>query len=255
MVPVFFVVVQRWLAGDREAAAEPVREVYGPPAPCDSNDRSNDVMPAFAGNDAMLLVYLPSGLRIFTSSAWTNSLPQITWPVLSGSSSPSMPLTTPPASRTMICAGRHVPRLQIALPIAVEAAGGDKGHVERGRAEPAKPGDPVLDFGHFPARQIVIAASDMRQAAGDHAFIELAAAGDAQPLLVEEGALAALGDVELVIGGIVDHARDDRAFALQADRDRELRNAVQEIRGAVERIDDPGVALVGAFARCRLPRR
>ena len=89
----------------------------------------------------------------------------------------------------------------------------------------------------------------MRQAAGDHAFIELPAPGDAQPLVVEEGALAALGDVEVVIGRIVDQARDHHAFALQADRDREMRNAVQEIGGAVERIDDPGVALVGAFAR------
>ena len=88
----------------------------------------------------------------------------------------------------------------------------------------------------------------MRQAAGDHAFVEPAAAGDAQPLVVEERALAALGDVELVIGGIVDHAGDDGALALQADRDRELRDAVQEVGGAVERIDDPGVALVGAFA-------
>ena len=34
---------------------------------------------------------LPSGFRIFTSSACTNSLPQITCPVFSGSSSPSMP--------------------------------------------------------------------------------------------------------------------------------------------------------------------
>jgi hypothetical protein len=47
--------------------------------------------------------YFPSGFRIFTSSAWTNSLPQIRWPVLSGSSSPSKPLTVPPASRIMIC--------------------------------------------------------------------------------------------------------------------------------------------------------
>ena len=39
-----------------------------------------------------------------------------------------------------------------------------------------------------------------------------------------------------------------RALALQADRDRELRNAVQEVGGAVERIDDPGVGLVGALA-------
>ena len=47
--------------------------------------------------------YFPSGFRIFTSSAWMYSLPQITLPVFSGSSLPSMPLTVPPASRTMIC--------------------------------------------------------------------------------------------------------------------------------------------------------
>ena len=94
----------------------------------------------------------------------------------------------------------------------------------------------------------MVAAADMRQAAGDHAFVELAAAGDAQPLVVEERALAALGDVQLVIGGVVDHAGDDGVLALQADRDRKLRDAVQEVGGAVERIDDPGVALVGAFA-------
>ena len=46
--------------------------------------------------------YFPSGFKIFTSSPCTNSLPHITLPVFSGSSSPSMPLTMPPASRTMI---------------------------------------------------------------------------------------------------------------------------------------------------------
>jgi len=34
----------------------------------------------------------------------------------------------------------------------------------------------------------------------DHAVAEVAPAGDAQSLIVEEGALAALGDVEVVIG-------------------------------------------------------
>ena len=46
-------------------------------------------------------------------------------------------------------AGRHVPWLQIAFPIAVEAAGGDEGHVERGGAEPAQARHLVLDLGHF----------------------------------------------------------------------------------------------------------
>jgi multidrug efflux pump len=33
MVPVFFVTVQRWLAGDREKKEAAVKETYGPPAP------------------------------------------------------------------------------------------------------------------------------------------------------------------------------------------------------------------------------
>src|SRR6202035_4946953 len=95
----------------------------------------------------------------------------------------------------------------------------------------------------------MIAASDMRASAGDHAFVELAPACDTDALIVEEVALAALGGIEFVIGGIVDHAGNDGSFALKPDRDRKLRNAVQEVGGAVERIDDPGVGLVVARAR------
>ena len=89
----------------------------------------------------------------------------------------------------------------------------------------------------------------MRQAAGDHRVGQPLARGDADALVVEEGALAALGDEHLVGGRIVDEAGDHRALALERDRNGELRNAVQEIGGAVERIDDPGMGLVGALAR------
>ena len=87
----------------------------------------------------------------------------------------------------------------------------------------------------------------MRQAASDHRVGQELARSDPQPAVVEEGALAAFGDEKLVGDRIVDHAGDDGAGALQPDRDGELRNAVQEIRGAVERIDDPGVGAVGAL--------
>jgi multidrug efflux pump len=36
MVPVFFVTVQRWLAGDREKTEPARKEAYGPPAPAKS---------------------------------------------------------------------------------------------------------------------------------------------------------------------------------------------------------------------------
>ena len=88
----------------------------------------------------------------------------------------------------------------------------------------------------------------MRQPAGHHRIGEPLARRHPQPLVVEEGALAALGGEQLVVGRIVDHAGDDRALALERDRDREVRDAVQEVGGAVERIDDPGMGLVGALA-------
>ena len=161
-------------------------------------------------------------------------------------SPPSMSVTKPPASRTRISAGRDVPGRDIALPVAVEPAGRDEGEVERRRAEPPQPRDLVLDGAEFAQAQLQIAAAEMRQAAGDHGIGQALARRHAQPLVVEERALAALGDVKLVGDRIVDHAGDDRARALQPDRDGELRDAVQEIGGAVERIDDPGVGRVGA---------
>ena len=92
----------------------------------------------------------------------------------------------------------------------------------------------------------------MRKRAGDDRVGKPLAARHSQPLVVEEGALAALGGEELVIGGIVDDPGDDRALALEPDRDRKMGNAVQEVQGAVERIDDPAVGLVAAFAYAAL---
>ena len=76
--------------------------------------------------------------------------------------------------------------------------------------------------------------------------------GDAQAAVVHEGAAAALGGVELVHRRIVDDAGDELALALQRDRDGEDRDAVQEIGGAVERIDDPAVLVVLAGDRAAL---
>src|ERR1022692_100480 len=89
----------------------------------------------------------------------------------------------------------------------------------------------------------------MRQSAGDHGVGEALAAGDADALLIHERTLALLGDEHLVVRRIVDQAGNNRVLALERDRDRELRNAVQKIGGAVERVDDPAVRLVGALAR------
>src|SRR5215467_6668706 len=144
---------------------------------------------------------------------------------------------------------RHVPRRQPALPIGVEAAGRDPGEIERCGAESPQSGDPLLHRDMLAAREFHVAAAGMRERAGDSRVGEPLARRHPQPLIVEEGALAALGRKQLVIDGIVDDAGDDGAFALEPDRDRKVGNSVQKIQRAVERIDDPAVSLVAAFAR------
>ena len=86
-------------------------------------------------------------------------------------------------------------------------------------------------------RQLAAAAEG--DAGGEDHLDHLPPAGDAQPPVVEPGAGALLGHEHLVLGRVVDDARHDLALVLEADRDRPVRQAVQEVGGAVERIDDP----------------
>src|SRR5262249_49408804 len=51
---------------------------------------------------------------------------------------------------------------------------------------------------------------------------------------------------------VVDEAGNDGAFALKRDRNGELRDAVQEVGGAVERIDNPAMGLVGSLLTAAL---
>ena len=86
----------------------------------------------------------------------------------------------------------------------------------------------------------------MRNAGGDHGCRELGPGGDPQPAaVVEIGALAALGGEGLLIGGIEDQSRHQLALALERDGDGENRNGVQEVGGAIERIDDPPMRVIG----------
>ena len=92
----------------------------------------------------------------------------------------------------------------------------------------------------------------MRDAGGDHRRRELGPGRDPQAAaVVEIGALAPLGGEGLLIGGIVDQARDQLALALERDGDGEDRHAVQEVGGAVERIDDPAMRVVGPLTSPR----
>ena len=103
----------------------------------------------------------------------------------------------------------------------------------------------------------------MGNAAAKDGLRQVAAPRHAQPAVAAKGSLALLGHVHVVVRRIVDNAGDDLPFALQRDRDCEQRDRVQEVRRRIERIDVPGVALIGpldapaflqdeAIARARL---
>ena len=143
-------------------------------------------------------------------------------------------------------AGGDVPELEVLLPEAVEAAGGDPGEIERGRAEAADAGDLGRDRVEDLVEAAEIAMRLVGDAGGDQRFGEVAAGGDAQPPLVEPGAPALFRPEALVGQRVVDQAVADLAPALAAglglldrDRDGEMGDAVEEVGGAVDRIDDP----------------
>ena len=98
---------------------------------------------------------------------------------------------------------------------------------------------------------VVVALAQNGNARCRQASRERLARRDAQALVVQIGAVAFLGDEHLVGDGIEHDRGDDLAFALQRDGDREMRNAVHEVRRAVDRIDDEAVRLVRPFDRCR----
>ena len=77
---------------------------------------------------------------------------------------------------------------------------------------------------------------------------ERRALADANAPAVELRALAAARREDLLAQRVVDDAVLELALARDADRHRELREAVQVVRRAVERIDDPLVLVVAARA-------
>ena len=101
----------------------------------------------------------------------------------------------------------------------------------------------IAEIGREPAAVLA-----EREAGADKRAVEPEPLRHAQAPAVQEGAGAALGR-EQFAALRVEHDADFRAAPMAAgDRDGELRETVQEVRGAVERVDDPGVvvALRGA---------
>src|SRR5688572_9891934 len=156
-------------------------------------------------------------------------------------------------------ARRRVPRREADLPESVEPAGCNIGEVERSRSGPAHARGRTHDaLEHAEVGPEPAAVLAEWKARADERAIESETLRHAQPPPVQQRAGAALGREQLPPQR-VEHDADFRATAVAAgDRDCKLREAVQEVRRAVERVDDPGVVVArgsAAFLREEAVRR
>src|SRR5690606_31862709 len=139
-----------------------------------------------------------------------------------------------------------VPRLEVAFPEPVVTARGDPCEVERGGAEPAYPRHLRPDRRQDPRPFAEIPVRLIGNAGGDQRLAELPPGRNAQPGVLQPGAAALFRPEALVGDRLVDEPGDyltpapsPRLGFLDCDRDGEMRDAVEEVAGAVERIDDP----------------
>ena len=89
-----------------------------------------------------------------------------------------------------------------------------------------------------------------RKPGADQRALQGALGADADLLALELRAVAARGGEELLAHGIVDHRVLQPTLVLERDRHRKSWETMQEIRRAIERVDDPDeftVAVAAAF--------
>ncbi len=94
------------------------------------------------------------------------------------------------------------------------------------------------DFEH-PVKYLPLAARGLAPAREHGCALERPGASDMHPVCVQMTSHSTRRPVHLALDGIVSHAENRHAVLDQRNRNREFRNAVDELLGPVKRIDDP----------------
>src|SRR5665213_3604463 len=147
-------------------------------------------------------------------------------------------------------AGADVPGVEPFFPVSVGEACGNEREVERRGAGPANAGTTLHDLAQRCEIVVEIVPVLERQARTQHGLGEVRAAGDMNAHAIQKRAAAARGGEEPAAGGIEHDADGDGVIDLQRDRHTIVRKPMQEIRRAVQRIDQPregGTAGVARF--------
>ena len=146
-------------------------------------------------------------------------------------------------------AGADVPGIRgVALQEGVDAAGGDIGQAQRGRADAAHAAA-VGEELHHPAAEAVDRGRLLGLDAGAHqALAQHVGGGDVEPLVAQPGPTAPHGREQLAAEGLEDGASGQPVGVPNRDRRARERDAVGVVGGAVERIDQPREGPVGHVA-------
>src|SRR3984957_1331347 len=146
-------------------------------------------------------------------------------------------------------AGGRVPGLESHFPEAVDAAAGNISQIQCRGTRPANPGGHLrqhAEHGEVVVGVVIVFA--VRKSGGQQCALQAALLADTDAMVLQVRALAARGGEHFLAHRIVDDADLEFAALLYRDRYREHREAVQEVGGAVERIDDPDGIVVAAAA-------
>src|SRR5450830_1121270 len=145
-----------------------------------------------------------------------------------------------------------VPGRQTGFEEAVAETGGHIGQVQGGGAGAAQAGGAGHDVGHHGQVGLEVVARAEGEAGGDQRLTQAGALAHADAALVQVGATALGGGEQVVAAGVVDDGLFDLAAHRQRDADAVHGKTVDEVGGAVERIDDPDEFRV--FGAMRLAR-
>src|SRR5271168_677442 len=89
--------------------------------------------------------------------------------------------------------------------------------------------------------------AEMGNAAAEERLRQLSPPRYSKAAIAAERPLSSLGDEHVVVRRIVNDAGHDLPLAFQRNRNGEMRDRVQKVGRRIERIDMPGVTLVGSF--------
>ena len=132
---------------------------------------------------------------------------------------------------------RFIPRRQSRLPVRIETPGRDIAHIESRAAHAADAA--ALGQCKTAAKKLI--------AHGQQAIRKGRPSRHAQALGAGESAGAFFGMKHFIQDRVINNARHDLLVPFETDRNRPVGDAVQEIGGAVEGVDDPAEAFVLAF--------